>query len=61
MKQIWLQDDTPSPVLLDLPCGQAAVFSRRNPTAASSNEDGAMVIPWATRKPCWPSPTVVVA
>ena len=47
MKQLWLDANTEVPVLVDLPCGQAAVYSRPSPDKSSSNEDAALVIPLA--------------
>ena len=45
MKQLWLDMDMVAAEILDLPCGQAAVYSRRDPSAASANEDGVLVMP----------------
>lgn len=45
MKQLWLDADTESAVLLELPCGQLAVYSRRNPDSAGANEDAVLVLP----------------
>lgn len=44
MKQLWVNADTKHSTLVQLPCGQVAVYSRRKP-GASINEDAALVLP----------------
>lgn len=44
-KKLWLETDMEQPLRLELPSGEATVYSRRCPDKASPNEDAALVYP----------------